>query len=169
MGAVIWRVMWARMEVAQGVFNGGSSLLVPFTSGQCTDKSESPSATVHLKTVLVRMQQGQKSLSTTCLPHGGLCVVFFFSFSFDFNADSVFYFILLRRFDGIYRISCFFGRPNDFVVLTEQAAKVKPVQLEICLGNFLANLTCSNQCVPKLANKGENGFQGVFFVPWISI
>lgn len=51
------------------VFNGGGSLPVFFISGQCTDKSESSSATMHLDAVLLRMQQGQKCLSATCLPH----------------------------------------------------------------------------------------------------
>lgn len=56
------------MEVTQGVFNGGRRLLAPFISGQCADKSDSPSANTHLKAVLLRMQQGQKSLSAPYLP-----------------------------------------------------------------------------------------------------
>lgn len=92
-----------------------------FISGQCTDKSESPSATMHLDAVLLRMQQGQKSLSAASLCVYVGCCFFYYSF-FTEILDFFFYCVPLSLHHVcpvIFKVlGCrsFFGLSNDFVV-----------------------------------------------------
>lgn len=92
-----------------------------------------------------------------------MCVCFF-SFGFNFNGDSIIYFILLCRSVAPSHLSCVLWdggcRNSDFFFLSSLMTSWfelnRQLKSYLCSWEFVSViLTWSNQCAPKLAKKAE--------------